>query len=254
MSNLIRSLDILADDLPVKGFRRARLTGCDGIGLYPMPFTLQLWNLEDSVFYQLSAAKKLSVAHDGSELASGDVADVYRRAVPDGTLTDVVFASGLKLWNTPVSLTVNAGTKVSETVAAILENSGTGIALLSFPGDDPVRSRAQAFYGSAACAVETALTAAKARCYLTSAGLCIVPKEGVPVSMELSAGDLLDVPSELPGNLLLVRTKALGWLPGKKMSVSWKGGSATGLVIERSIDADTVEGNWQSELLMELDL
>ena len=250
MTVLDRSLTVLADGLPVTGFRRAYLTGRDTLGLYPMPFTLRLWNISEEGYLALKAAKVLSVRHGDSVLASGSVSDVCRRTVPEGTLTEVVFAAGLGLWETPVSLSVEAGVSVSVTVRKILEASGTGISLLSFPGEDPVRSRAQAFFGRAAECVEEALSAAGARGYLTESGLCVVPAEGLPVSMSLSAPDLLEDPVFVGKGLLLLRTRITGWPLGKQVSVRWKDGSQTGLVLERSVDADNMDGKWESEVLV----
>ncbi|MBQ6515231.1 MAG: hypothetical protein IJI09_10980, partial [Clostridia bacterium] len=150
MPELNRSLSVFADGQPVNGFRHAYLTGRDALGLYPMPFTLRLWNLADSDYHALCAAKNLSVHHDDSILAYGKISDVYLQIVPEGKITEVVFAAGLGLWETPVSLSVEAGVSVSGTVRQILSASGTGIPLLSFPGEDPVRSRGQAFCGRAA--------------------------------------------------------------------------------------------------------
>jgi hypothetical protein len=42
----------------------------------------------------------------------------------------VAIAPGLKLWEAPVSLDVEAGVTVSETVQRLLDASGTGIQLL----------------------------------------------------------------------------------------------------------------------------
>ena len=248
---LLRKLTVFADGRPVTGFRHARLTGRDAVGLYPMPFTLRLWNLAESDCHLLQAARTLSVRHDGSVLASGDAADVRRMTVPEGTLTEVVFATGLRLWEAPVSLSVEAGVSVSETVRRILEASGTGITLLSFPGEDPLRIRGQAFSGRAAECIGEALSAAGARGYLTEAGLCVVPASGLPVSMELSPADLLEDPVSVCGNRMLLRTRIMGWPLGKVISVKRKDGSAAGLVLERSVDADNLEGKWESEMLME---
>ena len=252
MTDLSRELVVLADGVPLTGFARARLNGRDALGLYPMPFTLRVWNLAEEEYPALAAAKVLSVRHGDSVLAAGRVSDACRRTVPEGTVTEVVFSAGLPLWETPVSLSVEAGVSVSETVRRILAASGTGIRLLSFPGTDPVRKRGQAFCGRAAECVEEALSAAGARGYLTEAGLCAVPAEGLPVSMALSADDLLDKPVAVGKGQLLLRTGVTGWPLGKQASVKWTGGSAEGLVTERSVDADTAEGNWQSELLLEM--
>lgn len=133
-----RDLTVTADGRPVTGFRHARLTGRDVLGLYTMPFTLRLWNLAEEDFQTLAAAKEISVLHRNALLAGGAVSDVYRRRTPEGTVTETVFAAGLFLWEAEVSLSVEAGVTVSDTVRRILEASGTGIRLLSFPGRDPV--------------------------------------------------------------------------------------------------------------------
>ena len=252
MTDLARTLTVRADGETLAGFRRARLTGRDGIGLYPMPFTLQLWNPAEEACSLLSAAREVSVSRGESVLASGTVSDLCRRTGPEGTVAELVFSAGLRLWEAPVSLSVEAGVPVSETVRRILAASGTGIALLSFPGRDPVRTRGQAFYGRAAECVESALSAAGARGCLAPSGLCVIPEGGLPVSMALDEKDLLDEPVRVGRNLLLLRTRPVGWLPGKTVSVKWKGGSAEGPVLERSVDADNMEGNWHSELLLEV--
>ena len=246
---LDRSLTVRADDAPVS-FRHACLSGRDALGLYPMPFLLRLWNLSESDYHLLRASRKLSVLHGDSVLASGSISDVYLHTVPEGTLTEIVFAAGLELWEAPVSLSVEAGASVSETVRRILEASGTGIPLLSFPGEDPVRARSQVFFGRAAECVEEALSFAGARAYLTEAGLCIVPFSGLPVSMLLSAADLLSDPVPVGKNRFLLRTLITGWPLGKMISVKWKDGSLEGLVLERSVEGDNLEGKWESELLV----
>ena len=252
MNDLFRKLTILADGEPLIGFRHVRLSGVDTIGLYPMPFTLRIWNLADSDYWRLVAAKEVTVLPEDSILAAGMISDLCRSAVQEGMMTEIVFSAGLQLWEAPVSLSVESGVSVSETVRRILETSGTGITLLSFPGEDPVRSRGQVFSDRAAECVEIALSAAKARCCLTPSGLCVIPASGLPVSMELTEKDLIDAPSRAGNGLRILRTRVTGWLPGKMVTVNWKGESFSGLVTERSIDADNMEGNWQAELIIEV--
>ena len=208
-NNLLRELAVTADGSPVASFNRACLSGTDSVGLYPMPFSLKIWNLSDSDYYLLSAAKEISVASGGSVLASGAVSDVYRSMAPEGAVTEVVFSAGLRLWEAPVSLSVEAGVSVSETVRRILSASGTGIPLLSFPGEDPVRTRGQAFLGRAAECVQEALSAAKARACITPSGLCVIPSSGLPVSMTLTEADLTDEPVRAGHRLLLLRPLCL---------------------------------------------
>ena len=252
MTELNRTLRILADGEPVTGFRRVRLTGRDGVGLFPMPFRLCLWNPEESAYGRLSAAKEVSVLQGNTVLAAGTVCDVCRGTAPEGSVTEIVFSAGIRLWEAAASLSVEAGVTVSETVRRILAASGAGISLLSFPGEDPVRTRGQAFSGRAAECVMAALSAAGARGCLAPAGLCVVPTAGLPASLVLTERELLDVPARAGKNLLRLRTGPLGWLPGKTAAVEWQGRSAEGTVLERSVDADNMEGPWESELLMEI--
>ena len=200
---------------------------------------------------------RVDIAEPGQGRQDGPFFDVllqlfvYLQIVPEGKITEVVFAAGLGLWETPVSLSVEAGVSVSGTVRQILSASGTGIPLLSFPGEDPVRSRGQAFYGRAAECIEEALMAAGARGYLTESGLCVVPAEGLPVSMDLSSADLLSDPVFVGNRQMLLRTRITGWPLGKGVRVKWKDGSQEGLVLERSVEADNLEGKWESEMLIE---
>ena len=247
---LSRDLIVRADGTEIGSFNHACIKGMDVIGLEPFPFHLKLWNLSDSDFYGLKSAKQVSVGCGNAVLAAGRITEIGRVSTKDGSVTELVFSGDIPLWEARVSLAVPAGTALSETVRRILEASGTGVSLLSFPGEDPVSLRPQAFYGSASECIVTALSAARARCCLTPAGLCIIPAEGLPVSLHLSEEDLLDEPVPLTSGLLWLRTKPLGWPLGKTATVTWNGEETTGLIVERSLDADTLSGNWQSEIIV----
>ena len=252
MPDLSRELSVFADGEPITGFSHARLTGRDYVGLYPMPFTLRLWNLSEQERGLLSSAREISVLHDGSVLAAGIMTDSCCVTVPEGTVAEVVFSAGIRLWEAPVSLSVEAGVCVSESVRRILEASGTGIPLLAFPGEDPVRTRGQAFYGRAAECIRSALSAAGARACLMSSGLCVIPASGLPESMTLTEAELYGSPVRTGEKLMILRTRVTGWPLGKTVSVRWNGASAEGVVIGRSVDADSREGSWCAELLVEI--
>ena len=140
-ADLSRTLTVLADGEELTGWRYAGLAGKEALGLLPLPFTLELHNLPEESYLKLSRSSALSVLHEDSVLAWGTVSDVYRFFSQDGTVTKAVFSPGLPLWEAPVSLSVEAGVSVSETVRRLLSASGTGISLLSFPGPDPAFSR-----------------------------------------------------------------------------------------------------------------
>ena len=252
MNNLDRSLEIFADGEKIDAFGRACLSGKEKLGLFPMPWMLRLWNLSEENFLRLSRAKEVSVSQEGLVLAAGTIADVFRRLTLEGTVTHVCFSLNLSLWNAQVSFSVEAGTTVSETVRRLLEASGTGIQLLSFPGEDRVLTRGQAFFGRTAECVEEALSAVGARGYMVPAGLCVVPAEGVPVSVRLTEEDLLNAPSAAAGGLIVLRTGTVGWSVGKGISVSWDNQQASGAILERAVEADTQSGLWQAELLISI--
>ena len=248
---LIRSLTVLADGERVNGLCRVSVTGRETLDLDPLPFILRVWNPDDSAHAMLAAAKTVTVLREDSLLAAGRVAGVYRRTMPEGMITEVVFSPNLALWEAPVSLSVEAGASVSETVQRILNASGTGIRLLTCAGPDPVFSRGQAVHGRAAECINDVLSAVPERGYMTEAGLCAVPAEGLPVSLTLTESDLTDVPVFIEGKMIL-RTEPVGWPLGKRAKVKWKNESAEGLVTERSIDADNMTGSWQAEIILEM--
>ena len=247
-----RRLTILADGESVTGYARAKLLGAERLGLYPSLFMLHLWNVAEEDYLLLSRSKEVTVLHDDVVLVSGSVSDAFRSRGKSGTEAHVAVAPGLKLWEAAVSLDVEAEVTVSETVRRLLEASGTGIQLLSFPGEDSVASRGQAFFGRAAECIEEALGKAGARCCLVSSGLCVVPKEGLPVSMVLTEEDLTDVPSFNCGGDMVLRTGPVGWTLGKGIEVRYGGTVNRGLISERMLNLDTGDGPWRVELVVEL--
>ena len=249
----MRELKIITDSTPFSGGCRFHLTGKARIGLYPSLFLLECWNLPDHEVYRLQNTRELSVLHGDSCLAFGRVSDVFCRTVPEGTVTTAAFSLGLELWEALVSLPVPAGASVSETVRSLLEASGTGIRLLSFPGQDPVISRGQAFCGRAAECISEALTAAGARGLLVPSGLCIVPADPLPATLHLTEKDLKDRPAFADGGRkMILSTTVTGFRPGEEMTMETDGKGYAGLILERLVDADNTQGPWNTQLLLEL--
>ena len=247
-----RTLTILADDEHVTGYARARLLGAERLGLYPSLFMLHLWNVAEEDYLLLSRSREVMVMHEDVVLVSGTVSDAFRSRGKSGTEAHVAISPGLKLWEAPVSLDVEAGVTVSDTIRRLLEVSETGIQLLSFPGENPSTTRAQAFFGRAAQCIEEALGKAGARCCLVPSGLCVIPKEGLAVSMVLTEEDLTDVPSFNCGGDMVFRTGPVGWTLGKGVEVRYGGTVNRGLISERMLNLDTGDGPWRVELVVEL--
>ena len=255
MPDLSRPLSVLTDGESFSTGAHFRLEGKTAIGLFPSLFLLQCWNLPDTDALKLSRAKNLTVLRDDSRLAFGRISDVFRQTVPEGTITTAAFSLGLDLWETQISVSIESGATVSDTVRRLLTVSGTGISLLSMPGHDPVVTRGPSFFGRAAECVETALSAASARCYLTAAGLCVVPKDPLPVRLRLSEKDLLDLPAYVDaGRKVILRTTVTGFQPGEELELPYGRQMIRGLILERAIEADNVDGPWRTELLVEVHL
>ena len=82
MNTVNRMLTVTADGEPLSFSGRARLSGQDGLSLFPALFTLELWNLPDEAALRLFRCREIAVSRGESCLLSGAVSDVYRR--PDG--------------------------------------------------------------------------------------------------------------------------------------------------------------------------
>ena len=266
-----RTLSVTLDGEPLSFSGRMRLRGKDDLSLFPALFTLDLWNLPEEMALRLSRCRNIAVSHMDACLVSGRVWDVYRRGTPEGILTSVSVSLGLELWESAVSLSVPAGTPVSETVRRILDASGTGIPLLSAFSPDPVSVRGQSFFGRAAECVTEALSAVPCRAMLVPAGLMVVPKQGNGPADRITEADLTDAPIFTGGSLhgvpslMILSASVSGWRPGQTVEAEWIGGRdqgaggrfyreicARGIITERSVDADTGDGSWKCGMIAEI--
>ena len=248
-----RDFHVLLDGEPFTQGTGFRLTGRVDLNLFPDLFVLQCRNLPKEGIFQLQNSRQISVLSNGSCLASGQLSDVYIQTVPEGTVTVAAFSLGLDLWNAEISVSCLAGTSISEDVRAIVEASGTGIQLLSFPGEDPLPLRGRAYGGKAADAVASALSQAGARGFLTPAGLQVIPKDPLPASLHLTEADLTDRPVFADsGRKMILSTNVVGFQPGDEMTLSFEGTTTKGLIVSRLVDADSYAGPWKTELLIEI--
>ena len=253
-----RSFSFLADGREFSFSGRAILQGNDDLSLWPALFRLELYNLPEEQYLCLARTRTLAVSHAGACLVDGRVTDTFRRPAPNGTVTEVSVSAGLNLWEARVSLTVPAGTRVSETARRILAASGTGISLLSPPSPDPASLRPGAYFGRAAECVERALSAADCRCTLTPSGVMPVQKGGLPTAWHITERDLLEEPSFAGGGetgmpqRMVLTARLSGWRPGQTVEVSCGTVKAKGIIQERAIHADTASGPWKTELLCEV--
>jgi hypothetical protein len=248
-----RDYHVLLNGEPFTQGTGFRLIGRVDLNLYPDLFVLQCRNLPKEGIFQLQNSRQISVLSNGSCLASGQISDVYTQTVPEGTVTFAAFSLGLDLWNAEVCVSCPAGTFISDDARAILEASGTGIQLLSFPGEDPQPLRGRAYVGKASEAITLGLSQACARGFLTPAGLQVIPKEPLPASLHLTEADLTDRPVFADaGRKMILSTNVVGFQPGDEMTLSFEGTTIKGLIVSRMVDADSYAGPWKTELLIEI--
>ena len=253
MKDLSRELQVFTDGDLFEPGAHFHLFGKISADLYPSLFTLECMKLKDSAVTRLMNSKTIKIQHAGSCVAYGKISDVFRQTTPEGTVTTVAFSPNMDLWEPLVSLSVEAGVSVSETVRRILEASGTGIQLLSFPGEDKIITRAQAFCNRTAECISEALSAVSSKAYLVPAGLCIIPKDPLTATLHLTAKDLTDIPMLADrGNKLILSTIMAGFQPGEEMTLTANGNTYAGIILERMVDADSVSGPWKTQLLIEL--
>ena len=248
-----RSLSVLVDDEPLAPGGRFCISGKKGLNLYPYHFLLAGWNLSDSDYLQLFRGKTMAVMRENSCLAFGKIADVYKRTVPEGTVTVAVISLGLDLWMSRVSLSASAGNGVFESVRTMLENSGTGITLLDVPGDEVSFGRGHSFFGRASLCIAEALAVAGCRGVLTRSGLKVV-REGYPQKhLELAAADLTDAPRFAEGGKIMVlSTTVTGFQPGDEVVLSYFKEEYCGIILERMVEADNGNGPWRTEMMIEV--
>ena len=259
-----RSLTIHLDgaEAPFAPFARIHLTGKTGLALYPYLFTLEIWNLSDSQHLQLFRARQITVMRDNSCIAFGQLSDVYRRTVPEGTVTTAAISLGLDLWQARIAHTASAGDTLFNTVRSLLDASNTSIPLLDVSGEDPILPRGQSFCGRASLCIAEALSTAKARGVLTPAGLKVIRADPAPTDeaqppatasppLPLTTADLTDAPAFAAGGKnLILSTTVTGFQPGDEVTLTCNNTTCTGLILERMVDADTATGPWRTELLI----
>ena len=196
-----RTLTILADGEAIAGPPHVRLTARYGQSLYPYPFFLRIWNAAETVYHRLRRAKNIQVMHGETILGAGDLVDVTREVVEEGSLITVTFAMGFHFWNSFVSLSVGAGATAGDTVRQLLTAAGSDMQLLTEPGNltegtvllsdrrpdtrtvplsgsrNAVFSRPQTFFGRLPEAIANVLSACGVSPYLVPAGIALMPAD-----------------------------------------------------------------------------
>lgn len=246
-----RDLHVRADGTEIGAGCRIILTARETLSLRPALHRLEIHDLSESSAALLADAQQLEVSSNDSILAFGEVTEVLTSLVSGERITSAVFAPGLGLWNSSVSLSLAGGMLVSETIRELLSASGTGIPLAGFAAPDLRLSRPQAFFGRTCDALSLLAETAGGDAFLSPAGVCVSGRSGGAVSAVLFDHDLLSEPVSV-GNHVILSTSMVGWGIGSRMEVRWQGTVITGRIISRLVQADNGAGPWKSELELEV--
>ena len=95
---------------------------------------------------------------------------------------------------------------------------------------------------------------------LTPSGLMVVPPSGLPEAVQITENDLTDTVAFAGGiqrgtkQLAILSAAVSGWRPGQTVEVRQGSVSIRGIIVSRSVDADTASGPWKSEMIVEVSI
>ena len=79
------------------------------------------------------------------------------------------------------------------------------------------------------------------------------PAELLPATLHLREKDLTDRPAFADGGRKMILSATVtGFQPGEEMTLETDGKTYSGLILERLVEADTVMGPWETQLLVEV--
>ena len=224
-----------------------KMTLREEFSLLPQLFTMEIENLSESSVEKLANCREMVVRSNGSVLAVGDSIFCCPRWIDGRKVLAVSFSYGFRLWKASVSMSLAAGMKISDTIRAVLQASGTEIPMAGYTARDFALTRPQAFFGRACEALERLADSVDGRVGLTPAGVCVIGTEKVTPTVVMPEEELLSEPIFLKDRVIL-RTGIVGWPLGTDVKFAWKGNIRNGVIVSRMMDLDNAEGPWESQL------
>jgi hypothetical protein len=80
-----------------------------------------------------------------------------------------------------------------------------------------------------------------------------LPAAPLPPLLHLTAADLTDAPAFADGGKkMILSTEVIGFQPGEELTLKYEGNTVRGMILERMVDADTGNGPWSTQLLVEV--
>ena len=239
----LRPMKIYAGEEQIGEKCRKYLRGKTTMSLLPDFYLLDIHGLPDSELTALRYTDKLRVVGENdSVICSGKVEDIYIHYTDTNEIVTVSIADGTELWDKNVSLSVAKGASVLTTMSKVLGN----VPVASFLAEDKRFLRGQAMVGKAPELVSVLARSVDARAFYTQSQVHVVSSGRTSSILEVTEKEILSETAIATG-VYAVKTKVKGYPIGLIAMI--EGDNRRMRLVSQSIDGDSWEGVWYSELL-----
>ena len=237
-----RPLIVKADSRLIAEENRIKVQGRACMTLMPDFFTVEIYNLSDDDLAIVRDSTYLSVAGEKSSvLLYGEIEDIYFRNVEANRVTTICISDGRSFWNATVEKTVASGASIQTAVRNVVDSIPVG----SILAQDTALMRGQTFSGRQAEAVRMMAKSMNARAFVAHNTLHIVEKGRTEYQLAIDEDEVITDPKYAQG-ITVLKTIVRGYPVG--IIVIYNGSEYR--VAAQSINADNLNGAWDSEILL----
>ena len=240
----LRPLTVYADDEIIGKNCRKRLKGKTTMSLLPDFYLLDINGLPDTEMAALRYASRVKVVgEDDSIVCTGIVEDIYVHYSDTNEITTVSISDGTSLWDQACNVSIAKGAGVQTTMQTILGS----IPIASFMANDTRFLRGQALVGKTAEIISALARSIGARAFFTQSQVHVVSNGKTSSILQLTEEEVISE-TALATGIYAVKTKVKGYPVGLLTTLA--NDERQLRLVSQSIDADSWEGVWTSELLM----
>lgn len=243
LNDFDRTLRLYADGKLVDT-ERIRVVGKSSMTLSPDAWTVSLSNADAGSRSQLGNAKEMVVTNgSGGVLCKGTPVDVT--VVTEGVteIARVLLVSGMDFWRSTVSMSIQGGSSVQETLCMLISRAGLPLSMGLCPGASGRIPSGQTFYGRTAGYVDRLASMIGGRAF-TFQGLLGIAVPGDTEAAALTE-EMAGEPEEWLGGWR-IRTRMIGYPIGQTLKLNGR----IYRMVGQEIEADTRQGAWTSYLLL----
>ena len=245
----IRELHLLVDGREIAQNTRMRLRGRSTMTLRPDVWELTVIGITDQTIAAIENAELIEVeGNDLSLLCRGQVEEVYTHSENGKIETTVMISDGMDFWLSTVNLAMAGGNSVKDTIRYLVSRCTAPVPITAMQSKDATFSRGQAFHGRTAGYVATLAKSVKARAFFTRGNLAIMTMNIANDTVLLSEDDISGIVSRANGACIVKLAEMRGFPIGQLVQLP--NDAEKYRLLCQSIDADSYQGVWQTELIM----